>query len=140
MILVLFFLFVFMFATAATMVKARGDISDTWSREGPGRIAEHLRRRNRTILLVTVVLLIVVAFLEAIVPDIHYGLEDMQFVVGDYLNASPTGVITFGSGAGLSWGLYLSIGFAALAGIWLGTVVACRSFGSTQGIEALQLI
>lgn len=140
MILFVFFVTIALVAFAITTAKARSDISQIWSREGPGRIADHLQGRNRTIIGVVVAVLFVFALLEAVIPGFHAGLETMQFVVGDYLNTSPTGVTTFGSGAGISWGLYLSIALGALIGILAGTASACKAYGSTKGIEFGQLV
>ncbi len=118
---------------------ARGDIK-SMGRQGPARIAEHLKGRNRTVLGVVAAILIGVALLEVLIPVVHEGLEDLQFVVGDLLNASPAAVTTLGSGGGISWGLYLVLLGAAVLGVLAGSLWACKSYGSTQGIEAGQLV
>lgn len=120
--------------------KARSDISGTWSRTGPGRIADNLRSRNRVVVGVVAAILVGIALLEAIIPQFHTAMLQFQYAVGAYLNTSPIAVISLGTGGGVSWGLYLAILGAALVGSLVGVKAACGAYGSTQGISWGQLI
>ncbi|MDV2812618.1 hypothetical protein, partial [Klebsiella pneumoniae] len=64
-----------------------------WQREGPAGIASAVRRRNRLFALVLFVLLVVLAFLEAVSVDVHEGgLMALQYGVGDAAGSDPVGV------------------------------------------------
>ena len=121
-------------------VKAGSDISGPWSRRGPGKVADALRRRNRTILGVIAAILIGVSFLEAIIPAFHLAMIDFQYAVGSYLQAGPVAVVNFGTGGGISWGIYVSLFAAVLAGTLVGVKSACAAYGATRGISLGQLI
>lgn len=120
--------------------KARSDISGTWSRTGPGRIADNLRSRNRVVVGVVTAILVGIALLEAIIPQFHAVMLEFQYAVGAYLNATPIAVLSLGTGGGISWGLYLAILISALFGTLIGVKAACAAYGTTQGISWGQLI
>ncbi|WP_022836410.1 hypothetical protein [Salisaeta longa] len=117
-------------------VKADSDIKTQWSHDGPGRIADRLRSRNRTWLGVSFAIFVGLALLEAFIPDVHYLLEDLQYVIG----SQPLGMLTLGSGGGISWALYLLTLFAIALGILFGAKTACNAHGTTRGIALGQLI
>jgi hypothetical protein len=123
-----------------SMMKARTDISQSWSRIGPGQIADNLQGRNRTVAGVVAAIVIGVALLEAIIPAFHLLMIDFQYAVGTFMNAGPTAVLSLGTGGGISWGLYLAFFIAAFVGTILGVKSACGAYGSTQGISAGQLV
>ena len=139
MVLTVIFLGASLLFLGVIKLLAKRDI-EAMGRQGPARIAEHLQSRNRTIIGVVAAILVGIALLEVLIPVVHEGLEDMQFVVGDLLNASPAAVTTLGSGGGISWGLYLVLLGATVLGVLAGSIWACKSYGSTQGIEAGQLV
>ena len=139
MVLTVIFLGASLLFLGVIKLLAKRDI-EAMGRQGPARIAEHLQSRNRTIIGVVAAILVGIALLEVLIPVVHEGLEDLQFVVGDLLNASPAAVTTLGSGGGISWGLYLVLLGAAVLGVLAGSLWACKSYGSTQGIEAGQLV
>lgn len=124
----------------ASRAKAASDIRGPWSKRGPGRIADTLRRRNRTVLGVVAAILVGLAFLEAIIPAFHLAMIDFQYAVGSYLRAGPAAVVSLGTGGGVSWGIYLALFAAALAGTLIGVKSACSSYGATRGISLGQLI
>ena len=139
MVLTVIFLGTSLLFLGVIKLLAKRDI-EAMGRQGPARIAEHLQSRNRTIIGVVAAILVGIALLEVLIPVVHEGLEDLQFVVGDLLNASPAAVTTLGSGGGISWGLYLVLLGATVLGVLAGSIWACKSYGSTQGIEAGQLV
>ncbi len=139
MVLTVIFLGTSLLFLGVIKLLAKRDI-EAMGRQGPARIAEHLQSRNRTIIGVVAAILVGIALLEVLIPVVHEGLEDLQFVVGDLLNASPAAVTTLGSGGGISWGLYLVLLGATVLGVLAGSLWACKSYGSTQGIEAGQLV
>ena len=139
MVLTVIFLGTSLLFLGVIKLLAKRDI-EAMGRQGPARIAEHLQSRNRTIIGVVAAILVGIALLEMLIPVVHEGLEDLQFVVGDLLNASPAAVTTLGSGGGISWGLYLVLLGATVLGVLAGSIWACKSYGSTQGIEAGQLV
>ena len=139
MVLTVIFLGTSLLFLGVIKLLAKRDI-EAMGRQGPARIAEHLQSRNRTIIGVVAAILVGIALLEVLIPVVHEGLEDLQFVVGDLLNASPAAVITLGSGGGISWGLYLVLLVATVLGVLAGSIWTCKSYGSTQGIESGQLV
>lgn len=123
-------------AFASTTLKARNDIKGAWSYDGPGRIADRLQSRNRTILMVVVAIVVGLALLEVFVPDFHFFMEDIQYAIG----SQPMGLTTLASGGGISWGLYLLTLLGITLGILVGTKTACNAFGSARGISVGQLV
>jgi hypothetical protein len=123
-----------------SMAKARKDISQSWSRIGPGRIANNLQGRNQTVAGVVAAVVVGIALLEAIIPEFHVLMIEFQYAIGTVINADPIAVVNLGTGGGISWGLYLAFFLAAATGTVLGVKSACGAYGSTQGISAGQLI
>ncbi|PEN07933.1 hypothetical protein CRI93_05670 [Longimonas halophila] len=139
MVLTVIFLGTLLIFFGSITIMARGDIK-SMGRQGPARVAEHLQSRNRVVIGVVAAILVGIALLEVLIPVVHQGLADLQYEVGYFLNASPTAVITLGSGGGISWGLYLTILLATVLGVLGGSIWACKSYGATQGIESGQLV
>jgi hypothetical protein len=121
------------FAFAAT----NGELSGRLLREGPGPIRRSIRRRNQIALVGVVILLVVVAALESLIPDLHLAVLDVVYTVAA---GDPVGVTTFASGAGLSWGIYLGVLFGALVGLVLGSLLACRRHEHARSLGAAKLI
>lgn len=128
MILVAFFvLFFALFASVAYGLTARS--MPEWERHGPRHVRERTSARNRAVLLVTVVVVAVVAIMEAVVTPFSDAVQNAQFVVGETVGSDPLFVASTGSGT-LSWGLYLVI----LAGVLLGLLVGTRAAAGRYAI------
>lgn len=139
MVLTVIFLGTLLIFLGSLTLLARNDI-ESMGRQGPARVAEHLQSRNRVVIGVVTGILVGVALLEILLPVVHIALEDLQFIVGDFVNATPAAVLRLESGGGISWGLYLAVFIATVAGVFAGSVWACKSYGATQGIESSQLV
>jgi hypothetical protein len=113
-------------------------LSSEWRRAGPKPIADALERRNRALLLVLGIILVVVAFFEAIVPTIAYAVQDIQAdTIGESLPA--WALLEVGNGS-ISWLLYLAVLAGITAGITFGTLRALRIFPELGAVGALDVI
>jgi len=139
MVILVFFLAISLVTGLTMSLLARKDITGKFVREGPGRISEHLRRRNRVVIGGVLCVLVGIALLEIIIPEFHFLLLDLQYAIGAVLSADPIGVTEFLSGGGLSWGMYVSIFLATTVGVIIGTWTGCRSYPAMQGIGPAQL-
>lgn len=108
----------------------QSQIKSSYKRSGPRTISDWIERRNRTGLLIVFIVLVVLAFVEALVPDFAYSVQDLQAQLN---YALPEWGIIFLQGGSISWALYASI----LAGFALGqvggTVLGCWQYSRTQG-------
>ncbi len=106
MIHLLFFLAALLLLGAAAFVATRGRISEGGDlrREGPARIADTLKRRNRLWMLVVLALVVVVALVELFLAPLHDALIDLQYDLG----GSDLGSFDAAMG-GVSWLLYVSL-------------------------------
>ncbi len=125
----LFFAVLFGLGYALTAVRMGG----RGQADGPARIGAALRSRNRAVALFFVVVLLVMAVLEALVTDVSEAVEDLQYRVGDLVTADPVWIYETGNGT-VSWGLYLAILVGAVAGVALGTYVATRRYPVLRGL------
>jgi hypothetical protein len=139
MIITVFFLLFFLLFFLTAFFLARSNITGPLSYEGPSVVASRLRQRNRMFAGFMVVLVVILAALEVLVPDVHLLLIDLQYAVGDTLGSLPAGVTKFANGGGLSWGLYLSTTLATYLGGILGAWAGCKQFAPVAHLSPLQL-
>ena len=107
--------------------------------DGPARIGAALRARNRAVVLFFVVVLLILAVLEALVTDVSEAVEDLQYSVGDLVSSDPVWIYQTGNGT-VSWGLYLAVLVGAFAGVALGTYVATRRYPVLRGLTLRDMI
>jgi hypothetical protein len=107
--------------------------------DGPARVGAALRARNRAVMLFFAVVLVVLAVLEALVTDVSVAMEDLQYSVGDLVNADPALIYETGNGS-VSWGLYLAVLLGALGGLAVGTYVATRRYPVLRGLGVRDVI
>lgn len=123
------FLSAFALSLAGYFLHTRSQIRSSYDTSGPRTISDWIERRNRTGLLVVFIVLIVFAFVEALIPDFAYSIQDLQ----TQLNAGlPEWGIIFLQGGSISWALYLSLLTGFGVGQAVGTVVGCRQYSRTQ--------
>lgn len=134
-IIIVFFLFTFVVFGGITSALATRNVNGPLRYEGPATIADTLQGTNRKIGSGVLVFCILLAGFEALLPDVHRVMMDLQYVIGDPFRVTPGGVVTFASGAGLSWGLYLSVVIAAYVGAILGAWGACKRFPSLSHLS-----
>ena len=106
---------------------------------GPAAVGRSLQSRNRLILGVTLVVLALLAIMEALLPAASNAVQNLQFAVGD---ATGSDLVLFANtgGGSLSWGLYLAIFVGTLLGILFGTLMAIRRFPVLRGLTIGDLI
>ena len=138
MIPVVFLLFALVVCGALAFVLTDRGLKGPWRKDGPGPIAGRLRGRNRAVLGVVAVVLVVAAVLEALVYAMHEAMLDLQYLVGDAMATDPVMVWETARG-GVSWGLYLGILLGAFLGLLAGTVVAARRYPILGGVPALRM-
>ena len=107
--------------------------------DGPARIGSALRSRNRAVMLFFVVVLVVMAVLEALVTDVSIAMEDLQYRIGDMANADPALIYETANGS-VSWGLYLAVLLGALGGLAVGTYLATRRYPVLRGLGIRDVI
>ena len=127
-----FLLFFLVLLGVAYGLTVRG-MSGSLRAAGPARAAAAFRTRNRAILLFTVVVLVVTAVLEALIPDVSGAIEGLQYAVGDLVETDPALVYETANGT-VSWGLYLAILLGTLGGLAAGTTVAARRYPVLRGL------
>lgn len=125
----LFFLLLFGAAYGLTVWRMNGGLSGA----GPARVGAALKSRNRAILLFFVVVLVITAVMEALIPDVSLALENLQYAVGDLVESEPALVYDTDNGS-VSWGLYLGILLGALGGLVAGTMTAARRYPVLRGL------
>lgn len=125
-----FFVVLFGLGYALTVMRVGG----TGKADGPARIGAALRSRNRAVVLFFVVVLLILAVLEALVTDVSEAVEDLQYRVGDLVSTDPMWIYETGNGT-VSWGLYLAVLFGAFLGVALGTYVATRRYPVLRGLS-----
>ena len=123
MLPLLFFLTALIVASGVAFALTNASLGGPLLREGPGPIARSIRRRNRLFITGAVIFVVLFATLEALVPDLHLAMLDLAYSLAAQ---EPFGVITFASGAGVSWGLYLAVVLGTMAGLVVGSFAACR--------------
>ena len=125
----LLFLLLFGVAFALTATAMGGRLAGA----GPARVGAALRGRNRAVLLFFLVVLVVTAVLEALLPDVSLAMENLQYAVGDLVASEPALIYVTGSGS-VSWGLFLAVLLGALGGLAAGTVTAARRYPVLRGL------
>lgn len=100
---------------------------------GPSRVGGAIRTRNRSVLLFTVVVLVVTAVLEALLPAVSEGVLGLQYAFGDLVDADPALVYETANGT-VSWGLYLAVLLGVLGGLAAGTMAAVRRYPILRGL------
>ena len=130
-----FFAVLFGLGYALTAMRMGG----TGNADGPARVGAALRSRNRAVVLFFVVVLLILAVLEALITDVSEAIEDLQYRVGDMVSTDPMWIYETGNGT-VSWGLYLAILVGALAGVVLGTFVATRRYPVLRGLTLRDMI
>ena len=134
MIPILFFLlFALLWAGVAYGLTARA-MNGPWQRDEPAVIGRRLRARNRTVLMVTLIVVVVLAAMETLVPGVSQAVQDVQFGVGDATGSdlSMYGQTTNGS---LSWGFYLAVLLGTAAGLVGGTAAAISKYPVLRGLS-----
>ncbi len=131
----LFFLLFAILAYTLTVLKMKG----AFVAAGPARVGASLRGRNRVITGAFLVVLVVVAVLEALIPDVSAAVEDLQYRVGDLVTSSPVMIYETGNGT-ISWGLYLAVLVGVFAGLAVGTVAAVRRYPVLRGLGLGDLV
>ena len=118
------------FAVAFWLTRRR--VAGDWRRAGPGHVADGLARRNRAVLLVTFGVLSVVGLFEALVPDLAYGIQNLQEdVFGQSLPS--WALVELGNGS-ISWLLYLAIWLGVATGLWAGSLQGLRGYREYDSI------
>ena len=134
------FLFFFIVLGGGTFLFTRKSVI-RWRLEGPQRISEHLRFRNQKIYLSILAFLVVVGFIETMLPSFSLWMQDLQ--ITDLLGgtAPPKWAVPFiGNNGTFSWLLYFSIFGGCFTGLIAGTMLACRSFADLQTIGVRDVI
>ena len=131
----LFFLLLFGVAYGLTVWRMGHGLSAA----GPARVGAALKSRNRAILLFFVVVLVIIAVMEALIPDVSLALENLQYAVGDLVESEPALVYQTANGS-VSWGLHLGILFGVLGGLALGTLAAIRRYPVLRGLGVRDIV
>ena len=124
------FVLVFLLALIGYFLHTQSQIVSLHRTSGPRAISEWVGQRNRKGLIIVFILLVVVAFLEALIPEFAYSIQDAQAVL--YTGLPEWGII-FLRGGSISWALYLSIFSGFVLGQVSGTILGCRRYARTQG-------
>jgi hypothetical protein len=113
-------------------------IKSSFSASGPRAISDWLSSRNQKGFVILAILVVFVAFLEALVPDVAYGFQDLQTTMNAAL--PEWGIVFLSSGGGISWGLYLAILLGFGLGMISGSMMGCKSYTRTQNFGAGQVL
>ena len=141
MIVALSFLLFFLAGGVGAYYATRRGLFGPWAKQGPKYVTDQIASRNRRVLLIALVAVVAVAVVEAVVPAVHEGLLDVQYRIGDGVGAAdPVGVATFGSGSGLSWGLYLSTLVGLTVGLVVGSLLACRAGDTVRSVSPQRML
>lgn len=131
----LFFLLFAILAYVLTVVKMGG----AFEAAGPARVGGSLRGRNRVITGAFLVVLVILAVLEALIPDVSAAMVDLQYRVGDLVTSSPVMIYETGNGT-ISWGLYLGVLLGVFGGLAVGTAAAVRRYPVLRGLGLRDII
>ena len=124
-------------STGLAFFFTRRRLSSDLRRAGPKPIADAMERRNRTLMLVLLGVLAVLAFFEALVPGLAYTIQDLQDNVGTGLPG--WALVQVGNGS-ISWMLYLAVLCGVLAGLVGGTRQAMASYPELSAVGYLDVI
>ena len=125
------FVLVSVLAFLGYFVHTQSQIVSSYKTSGPRAISEWITWRNRKGLIVAFILLVVVAFLEALIPEFAYSIQDAQVLLNARL---PEWGIIFLRGGSISWALYLAVFLGFALGQAGGTLLGCRRYARTQGL------
>ncbi len=139
MIPFLFFLLFLLVWLAVAFALTTVGMNGAWSREEPAAVRRRLQLRNRLILLVVLLVLVLTAVMESLIPDVSTMIQDLQYSVGDATGADPVLVYETANGT-LSWGLYLAVLAGTFGGLLLGTFAAIRRYPILRGLSAGSLV
>ncbi len=106
---------------------------------GPAAVGRSLQSRNRLILGVTLVILALMALMEALLPAASEAIQNLQYGVAD-ATGSDLSLFYSTSNGSLSWGLYLAIFLGTLGGLIAGTLMAIRRFPILRGLTLGSII
>lgn len=127
---VLAFLICFVLSLVGYLMHTQSQIPSTYKTSGPRAISEWVEKRNRMGLIILFVVLVLVAFLEALLPEFAYRIQDTQAV---FRAGLPEWGIVFLRGGSISWAMYLAVFLGFAAGQASGTLLGCRRYARTQG-------
>jgi len=129
-VIVLTFLLFFLCSLIGYYLHTQSSIRSKFRASGPRSISEWLERRNKKGIIVAIFLVVCVAVLEALVPDVAYWLQDFQTRMGSRL--PEWGIVFLRSGGGVSWGLYAAVVIALGLGMIGGTLIGCKQYPRTK--------
>ncbi|MFB6271955.1 MAG: hypothetical protein ABEL51_03570 [Salinibacter sp.] len=129
-VIVLSFLLFFLCSLIGYFWHTQSTIRGEFRASGPRSISEGLARRNKKSIIVAIFLVVCVAVLEALVPDVAYWFQDLQTMMGGRL--PEWGIVFLESGGGISWGLYVAIIIALILGVFGGTLIGCKQYSRTK--------
>ena len=109
-----------------------------WRLNAPSVIVEKIKSRNRSIMLVLGVLVILSMVIEALLEDYSYWLVNQQ----TYLIAPPVPewALTYTSVGSISWLMHLFILLGALLGCICGSWFASRQYSLLRNVGPFSLV
>jgi hypothetical protein len=123
-------------SAAPTFLLTRMRLNSDLRRAGPKPTADALERRNRVLLLIFFGTVVVVAFFEAIVPNLSDAILNFQ---ERSQNLPGWALLQVGSGR-ISWLLYVAMFMGIVVGLTLGTLWAIRKDPGLNGVRAVDVI
>jgi amino acid transporter len=118
-----------------TLARLRSD----WQLDGPREISDRLRRRNRTVLVVFLCIALLIAFLEMVVTDYSFWIQDLQAtpLLG---GGAPLWAVPSVANGSFSWLLYLCLAVGVLGGLLVGTIAAIRKYTILSEVGVLKIV
>ena len=135
MLFVLAFVAALLLLGIAALFSTRGRMTGDLNREGPARIADAMKRRNRVWMIVVVALVVVASLVELFLADYHNALLDLQYDLGGSAFGSADAAL-----GGISWLLYLCVLLGALVGVVFGTIAGLKGYRIADNIRFLDVI
>lgn len=132
-----FLLFGLIWAGIAYLATTRA-MRGPWQRDEPAVIGRRLQSRNRTVLVVTGVVIVLAAVMEWLVPGMSQAVQDLQYGVGDVTGSNLT-MVSQSTNGSLSWGFYLAILLGTALGLIGGTAAAARKYPVLRGLSPVQI-
>lgn len=127
--IILAFVAVFLASSIGYYSHTQSQVKSNFRTSGPRTISEWIGSRNKKGLLIALILLVIIALLEAFIPDVGYFVQDLQASVQ---SALPEQGIVFLSRGSISWALYLTIFSGFALGVLAGSVLGCAQFSRTS--------
>jgi hypothetical protein len=137
MIITFFFLITVLTFFAGAYIATRKGMEGVWAKQGPAQVVKGVRARNRTVLIIALAFLLVVAVLEAFIIELHDMMIELQYAAGDLIRSEPALYVTTAFG-GISWGLYMSILLGVAIGMVGGTYMCCRQYSIMSAAKVYQ--